>query len=94
MRFIVSAACYEHRPLIGHSGGRIAEFETALLEMCNGFGVLVFAWCILPNHYHILIETDDIVGFRLALLKGARNDLVSMERRGGQTRAKGLVPFV
>lgn len=69
VRFIVSAACYEHRPLIGHSSGRIAEFETALLEMCNGFGVLVFAWCILPNHYHILIETDDIVGFRLALGK-------------------------
>lgn len=47
----------------------MSEFETALLEMCNGFGVLVFAWCILPNHYHILIETDDIVGFRLALGK-------------------------
>ena len=69
VRFIVSAACYEHRPLIGHSSAPMSEFETALLEMCNGFGVLVFAWCILPNHYHILIETDDIVGFRLALGK-------------------------
>lgn len=69
VRFIVTAACYEHKPIIGHSIARMAEFESELLKACHGFGVYVYAWCILLNHYHILIQTEDIEGFRKTLGK-------------------------
>ncbi|MCE7962164.1 MAG: hypothetical protein DYH05_06640 [Acidobacteria bacterium ACB1] len=66
---MVTAACYEHNPIIGHSAARMAEFETELVEACHEFGVHVYAWCVLLNHYHILIQTDDIQGFRIRLGK-------------------------
>ena len=64
VRFIVTAACFEHQYFIGHSRERMAKFETDLLESCNSFGVKLYAWCVLPNHYHILIQTDKIREFQ------------------------------
>jgi putative transposase len=56
--FIVSAACFEHSPIIGFSSQRIADFEAELLEALQCLGVDIFAWCILPNHYHTLIRAE------------------------------------
>ncbi len=73
VRFIVTAACYEHKNIIGNSRERMAKFETDLLETCADFDVKLYAWCILPNHYHILIQTDKIREFqseRLGKLHG------------------------
>ena len=64
IRFIVTAACYEHKNIIGHNQQRIAKFENDLLNTCEDFGVKLYAWCILPNHYHILIQTDKIREFQ------------------------------
>ena len=64
VRFIVTASCYEHQPIIGESLERMVEFETELLTTCNDFGVTVYAWCVLLNHYHILIQTDKIAEFQ------------------------------
>ncbi len=64
VRFIVTAACYEHKNIIGLSHERMAEFETHLLETCADFDVKLYAWCVLPNHYHILIQTDKIREFQ------------------------------
>jgi putative transposase len=64
IRFIVTASCYEHKQIIGFSGQRIMEFETALLGTCEDFGVTLYAWCILPNHYHFLVQTDKIKEFQ------------------------------
>ena len=64
VRFIVTAACYEHQHIIGYKRQRIADFETDLLETCRDFGVILYAWCVLPNHYHILIQTDKIREFQ------------------------------
>jgi putative transposase len=69
VQFIVTAARYEHMPIIGHSVTRMAEFESELLKACNELGVHVYAWCILLNHYHILIQTDNIEEFRRILGK-------------------------
>ena len=68
-RFIVTAACYEHASVIGLSGHRMAEFEKSLLDLCAEFCLELFAWCLLPNHYHLLIETPDIQKFQAALGK-------------------------
>ncbi len=64
VRFIVTAACYEHKPIIGKSFARMSEAESKLIEVCEDFDVKLFAWCILPNHYHLLIQTDKISKFQ------------------------------
>jgi putative transposase len=62
--FIITAACYEHAHIIGKTVERMAECEREILETCRKLNARVFAWCILPNHYHILVRTDDIKGLR------------------------------
>lgn len=64
VRFIVTSACYEHQPIIGLHLERMYEFENELLTTCNDFGATVYAWCVLPNHYHLLLQTDKIAEFQ------------------------------
>ena len=56
----LSAACYEHAPLIGASPARLAECEAELLETLKTCCERVHAWCLLPNHYHALVDTLDL----------------------------------
>jgi putative transposase len=56
----LSAACYEHKPIIGVTPQRMAECEARLLDTIWEFVQEIFAWCVLPNHYHLLIETGRI----------------------------------
>ena len=65
-RFHVTAACYEHRPYIGHSPERMDGFTHELLAVLHAGSTQIFAWCVLPNHYHALVEAPDILG----LLRG------------------------
>jgi len=58
----VSAACYEHHPLIGFSAQRMAIFEKALRDTLASHSESTFAWCVLPNHYHALIRTENMLG--------------------------------
>ena len=58
--FHLSAACYNHTPLIGQTPSRMAEFESTLLEVMAACTSMVRAWCILPNHWHALVKTDDL----------------------------------
>jgi putative transposase len=71
-QFFITGTCYEHKPVIGISHARMAEFEADLLTACEKFAVSTYAWCVLPNHYHVLIRTDDIEALRheLGLLHG------------------------
>ncbi len=62
--FIITAACFEQAPIIGKSSGRMAECERDLLEICEGLNAKIFAWCILPNHYHLLVRSEKIKGLR------------------------------
>ncbi len=56
-RFHLAATCYEHADLIGANVERTEAFsqalQSALAEACKQ----IFAWCVLPNHYHALVET-------------------------------------
>jgi putative transposase len=58
--FHLSAACFEHQPHIGHNPDRMADFSQRLLKRVEENNSPVFAWCVLPNHFHLLIETDDL----------------------------------
>ena len=65
--YLISAACYEHAHLIGQSFERMNECERETLEVYGYFCLSLFAWCILPNHYHALVKTDRIKALRQAL---------------------------
>jgi putative transposase len=56
--FLITAACYEHRPTIGVHPARLAGFESDLLE--SAAVSQIYAWVVLPNHYHILIHSANI----------------------------------
>lgn len=58
--FIVTAACFEHKPIIGRSSLRMAECEHELLRISHHVATDVFAWSVLPNHYHLLLRTAQI----------------------------------
>jgi putative transposase len=60
--YLVSAACYEHHHVIGISPGRMGAFEADLRDAAAERAERIFAWNVLPNHYHILVETPDIPG--------------------------------
>ena len=69
LQFMISSAVYEHRPTIGVTPERMTEFESALLETCVGFTTNVYAWCVLPNHYHLLLQTNRLKELRAELGK-------------------------
>ncbi len=56
-RFFVSAACFEHKPHIGMSSERMTDFESRILAATADHCNEIFAWCVLPNHYHLLVQT-------------------------------------
>jgi putative transposase len=60
-RYHVTAACFEHRHCIGHDGERMRAFCDVLLCAFATHGALIHAWCVLPNHYHALIQTPDLL---------------------------------
>jgi len=55
----LSAANYEHAVIAGTNPERLAEFATTLCATLSTSGTL-HAWCVLPNHYHALVETADL----------------------------------
>jgi putative transposase len=63
----VSAACFEHRYLIGHHPDRISRFCDELLLCIQASCLEISAWCVLPNHYHALVRIADISYFKKKL---------------------------
>jgi putative transposase len=55
----ISAACYEHRSLIGKEPHRMSSFAQSLLTSLQASSLELSAWCLLPNHYHGLIRVAD-----------------------------------
>lgn len=63
-QYIFSATCYEHNRIIGINDQRMSECESDILSICRDLAIVVYAWCILPNHYHLLLKTDRMKEFR------------------------------
>lgn len=54
----LSAANFEHVPIIGKTPRRMLSFSSCLcsvFEECR-----LYAWCVLPNHWHALIGTESL----------------------------------
>ena len=56
--YMLTAACYEHKTILT-TPSRLHEFSEALVQgieqHVNG---KLYAWVVLPNHYHLLAELD------------------------------------
>lgn len=61
LSYHITAACFEHAPHIGYSPARMEETGAALLTAFDVHAAKVHAWCVLPNHYHALIFTDQVL---------------------------------
>lgn len=60
----LTGACFEHRSHIGHSDSRLASFCESLIA---AFDDPPAAWCVLPNHYHVLVRCRDLKATTKAL---------------------------
>ncbi len=80
--FMVTAACYEHAPFIGKSPNRMAEFEAQLLETVESAANPIFAWVILPNHYHVVAQVPEMK--RLLKELGLLHGRTSFEWNGAE----------
>ena len=61
-KFHITASCFEHQSFIGLSPKRMQIFETVLYNTILASGNLLVAWSVLPNHYHLLVKSGDILG--------------------------------
>jgi putative transposase len=53
--------------VIGKGPERMSECEAEVLRICDNLGSRIYAWCILPNHYHLLLRTDRIKELRSSI---------------------------
>jgi len=58
--YMFTAACYEHRPIIGACAERLAAFEADLLATVAVDSPHIWAWVVLPNHYHFLATVPNL----------------------------------
>lgn len=65
-RFLLTAANYEHKLLMA-AADRRTEFEADLVKRLQAAEVCVLAWVVLPNHYHVLVETETLLRASVAL---------------------------
>lgn len=56
-RYLLTASCFEHAPIIGRSAERLCKFEDNLLQTLAEHSEQIHAWVILPSHYHTLVST-------------------------------------
>ena len=56
----LTAACLDHAPHVGRSPERMDAFCGALLAAIRPVTTGLHAWCVLPNHYHLLVSVPDL----------------------------------
>jgi putative transposase len=61
LNFFISAACYQHASFIGACLDRMQKFSADLLNTLHPYTRRTIAWCVLPNHYHVLVETENVL---------------------------------
>ncbi|MEN6450503.1 MAG: hypothetical protein ABFC96_08435 [Thermoguttaceae bacterium] len=67
-RRIVTGACFEHRDIL-RTSDRLQWFEGQLLACVAALASSCSAWVVLPNHYHIVAQIEDIKKFSRGIAK-------------------------
>jgi putative transposase len=60
------------RQKVFFSDADYARYRDLLAEQCRAAQVEVWAWCLMPNHVHLLLVPKDEIGLRSALSKTHR----------------------
>jgi len=60
---------------VGHSIQRISNFENEILNLLSSNKNNVLSWCILPNHYHLLLYTENLGDFRKRIYQSLNSPL-------------------
>jgi putative transposase len=55
--YFVTAATYEHRKVF-QASSELTSLTQDLLTGTRNQGILVAAWVVMPNHYHVLLKVD------------------------------------
>lgn len=84
LTYLITAACFEHVPIIGRTDSRMTDFETRLIDCCKSIASEIHSWCILPNHYHVLATTRRIKELRKEI--GLLHGRTSFEWNGADKR--------
>lgn len=56
---MITSACYEHRPIF-EAPDDLSWLADQILDAFSAADLPHPAWVLLPNHYHILVETKDL----------------------------------
>ena len=92
--YLITAACYQHAPLIGSNEQRMEDFSRSLLDVLHQHSEALAAWVVLPNHYHALLHTEAVTELLSALgkLHGRSSFLWNGEdgQRGRQVWCKAV----
>ncbi len=59
-QYILSAACFEHASIIGKDPARMDFMADRLLATAQSHCDKVYSWCLLPNHYHVVLQTSSV----------------------------------
>lgn len=69
-------ACCNHVTQRGNGRAKVfftlqdyALYKNLLVEHCRAAGVGIWAWCLMPNHVHLILTPADPDGLRRALAK-------------------------
>jgi putative transposase len=57
--YFITGACYEHRPIF-EDPDDLPWLAGEVLSALTDAELLYSAWVFLPNHYHVLLETEDL----------------------------------
>ena len=77
---LISAACYEPKHLL-NSAERLLWVEGEVLKAVREVNAPCYAWCVLPNHYHLLLQVRDIkkVTWRLGRMHGRTSRAMNLK---------------
>jgi putative transposase len=78
--FLISAANYEHASIM-ETPSRRNEFEKRMIGVLKQIEAELFAWIILPNHYHFLVNINSMNSLSVAIkhLHGATSRQWNLE---------------
>ena len=71
--YSVTGTNFEHVPILGKNPSRLSEFADRLQETLIAGKVEIEAWCLMRNHYHLLLRGENAgdIRRRLGRLHGA-----------------------
>ena len=67
--FSITIATFERHPWFGLYAELTGMVPQLLLEIAKERETVLFAWCVMPDHLHLLLQDKDIIGF-VRVLKG------------------------